>query len=1112
MGLNADLTVKLDASGLVNNFVSGLGGPAGALNGIDIPVADSQLSEASTSGSAFVSGPIRSAIERFGAAQIGAASPLLTLDRLRAALEAVELITVRDLSSDISGLAEQVSRELEGKSEGGIPGILLRIANLLKESPAGSGIFQLLGSLTGGSPSLSVPPEISNFLPALVGTARVLSGLMVFETVLAEGDRLSRVVANQFNADRARQELANFIASFHVGGQPLSQFLIDVDVNDPGRLEGAILALENCAIRLESLDAYLSEGMGYGEATLEYFDVAAAQAELAVAASLLRDTDLSELRRLAEGAAQWLDPIAQTLDPKDAAARGMDELLTLAESQAAQAAAAIRSLDVSILVDPLTSGLNEITAPLRNFTDLVAQLVVEIRAALNQVREAVAALPVDDIADAIRTALRPITEAMNFLRALVDQIRVALEEAAQAAVNALGQVEGKVDEFETQIRDLFADAKKFVDDLHLEQVVGEIGDKVNELVGVLEKAQMKPYFDTATDAIGGAADVISAVPLGMLPDSMKADLDAAVKPVRDVDAQAVEREIEGLLQISADGKFQLRGDLEGAIKDIQRKFDEVVATLEEHHPRKYLEQIDQKLSELASKIQDLSPQLALEPVQEAIARLKSSLSSFDIERELQPMQAVFDQALAFLNQYSPTQLLQPIQERVRAARENLIRAIKLNEWNTVLDKLSGQATGQLDALDTTRLEELMRGALETLQQEVQQLPNLSFGKWLGMIIMGQMRGSGLRIAPSSIEAVLGWLQGNGSGSSELAARAANIAEALARTKVEVESFDVGGLSASIIDPVNQLRPAIVQFAARLQQGSNEHLRVEAVVNRLDAEAVIGRLTANRARYLNLIVTAAGFGDSLRRTGMSEVDVAVTNLREALSPINPILAKMRQLSSFLGVRGFEGGFRGVLLEAFRVVTPERLSKLAATLIAALKDRITTLIGEILTPIRAGITDLERLIGLIDLQPVIESVEAVFQEVLHQIQTFSPLNLLKEQLDAFNQLKQDLLAFDPLASILTLLNTLRDTAARVLQKLSAERLLADPLAIYDTILNAMHQLDLEHLLGPLLDLLDNIAKQVDEGLDETVAAFERLQESLPAPGGGGSASASASLVVT
>ncbi len=174
-------------------------------------------------------------------------------------------------------------------------------------------------------------------------------------------------------------------------------------------------------------------------------------------------------------------------------------------------------------------------------------------------------------------------------------------------------------------------------------------------------------------------------------------------------------------------------------------------------------------------------------MQEAITNLKASLNSFDLERELQPIQQVFDQAITTLNQYSPAALLQPLQERVRSARENLIDVIKLNEWRALLDSLSGLTSSQLDVLDPAQLEELIRVGLQTLRTELAQLPNPGIGKWLGMIIMGVMRGSGLRISPASIDAVMGWLQAEGSGSADLSARAASIAGALAQAPPQLSS-------------------------------------------------------------------------------------------------------------------------------------------------------------------------------------------------------------------------------------------------------------------------------------------------------------------------------------
>ena len=866
--------------------------------------------------------------------------------------------------------------------------------------------------------------------------------------------------------------------------------------------------MENAAAQLEALDAYVSQGLGFGEATLVHFDLDATQAQIAAAGALLRDPDLGALRRAIESLARQAQPIADLMDPKDAAARSLEQVLQLAESQVAQAASAIRGFNADVIVSPLTTGITAITAPLRDFTNLVAQLVTEVRAILEQVRAAVAALPIDDLANAIRSALEPVTRALEFLQQLVNDIKEALEAAAATALDALAEVEGVVDGFKQEITDLFAEARQFIDDLHLDQVVSSISDKVNEFVGLLEQAQMKPYFDTAASAIGTAADVVAQVPLDLLPESMKSDLDTALAPVREVDVDAVEREIESLLQIGPDGEFTLRGDLEDALSTIQAKFEELLATLDEHHPSKYLEQIDSELSALAVKIQALAPQLTLEPVQQAITQLKSALGSFDLEHELQPVQAVFDNAIATLDQYSPAQLLQPLEERVVEARHKLEEAIRIQSWRPTLDDLVTRTVAQLDVLDPDALESLLRSLLERLQQEIDNLPDIGFGNWLGMIVTGLMRGSNLRIGASSIGSVMRWLSGDSSASAELSARATRISEAIARAKQEVEAFDPASLSSAVTEAA-QVRTAALTLGAKLSAGSDHRIRLEAGASRLDAAAVLGRMSANRARYLDLLGTAAGLGEALRRTGMSEADVAVNQLVQALSPLNPLLEKIRLLASYLGVGGTQSGFSSVLRTVLGVATPARIAGLARPLVSALRDRLKTLIDQILAPVRAAIDTLQELIDLLDLQPVIDGIESVFQEVRTQLLAYSPNVILHDQITAFAELKQDLLEFDPLAAILTVLNGLRDTAARIVLKLSAQSLLESPLAIYDTIVNAIRQLNVETLLTPVLDVLDSIAKQVDQGLDETVDAFKRLQDALPPPGGGSSASVSVTV---
>ena len=184
-------------------------------------------------------------------------------------------------------------------------------------------------------------------------------------------------------------------------------------------------------------------------------------------------------------------------------------------------------------------------------------------------------------------------------------------------------------------------------------------------------------------------------------------------------------------------------------------------------------------------------------------------------------------------------------------------------------------------------------------------------------------------------------------------------------------------------------------------------------------------------------------------------------------------------------------RGLL----EVATPERLIGIAMPIFVALRDRLDTLIDAVAAPAQHAIAELIRLIDEIDLGPVRQSVDSVFQGIRHEIESLQPAQLLAEPLGAFDAVKAEVAAFDPLKAVLAIVDGLRAAINRILGKLKAEVILATPLEIYGHIMLELGKLDIRGLLTPVLDQLDAIAAQVDGGLTVTVEAFKRLQESLP-----------------
>ena len=715
------------------------------------------------------------------------------------------------------------------------------------------------------------------------------------------------------------------------------------------------------------------------------------------------------------------------------------------------------------------------------------------------VRDAVAALPVQAIAHAIHALLDPIAQVIETIRQLVTDVLAALQSAADAMTTALGAVEGQVDNLKAAVDGLFGQVKTFLDSLHLDQVLGAVEEAIRTLATALEQARMEPYFSTAASAIDTAADVIAAVPFELLPESMKADVDAAVAPIKAADAGALETEIESLLQITPDGHFAILSDIDAAVATLQQSYNALIDEVKQHEPRVALADVDAKLDELAAQIQQLSPALTLQPVQDAIDRVKGALASLDVNTPLEPVRGAFASIIAKVNEFTPSTLVGGVEDRITAVRQQVIALLRLDEIDEKVDDAHERAVALLDRYDADLLQRRLELAVQEFIDLADRTPHLQMMSGLGAIVAGLLNGMGLRVYPHSFETVLRWLGGT-SAAAELNARVAGAGASVAAVRQTVSSLDFQARVATVTTRASNVRAKIGPLAATLAVDSPFSLMLSAAAPRLDAAAVFGSLDANRARFASALADATQRLQVIAQAGFSDADVRVANLNASISPLDPARAYVRRLLERIGLSGFELGLAGVLRAFFTLVPPSRLVGLVRPIFDALRSRVEALIDAILDPLKDGVESVRAALDAIDLAPLIQSLDQIHAEVVAQITALSPDALLGPALAEVNALKATLTSADPLAPVLTILNAVRDTVARILAKLSLEKLLEIPLAIYDELLKELSRLDIAKLIAPLRAQLDDIAHQVDAGLDQTVEAFERLQAALPSGGGG------------
>jgi hypothetical protein len=1113
MALTAQLSGALDCSALATQFLGSIAGPAANLNAVTVPV-DAARMEGAVAGAGVDLSPIAAAVAQVA----GQVLPLLAsvpaagdvLGTLETAVSAIETVAAQDFGASLDGLLQALRRETAGPPEGGHLALVLRIVDVLAARPE-AGLLQSLIKPLIDRAQLGAAAQfpLLDIVRGADGALRLLGALMCLATVLGEAERLAGTMAALLDSatfDDALAGAGGFAGARrgHAGrlrrrGRPHGG--ARGGCRDQRRGRGGAAAGWRARQRGRRLRP------GRGDAGLPGRGGAAGRGRP-------RARHRPHGRPRPDGARAGAGGRADrpTVVPDEPGARcrrrAWDAVFDRVEAEIAGIAADIDSLDPAIFVAPLAQGIQTLAAPVAELENVVSQVTLTLRQALGQVRDGVAALPVQAVADTLRAVFDPIAAVLNAIADLLAEIEAALDAAAGAATGALTEIDAALADFKAELDGFFAGALQVVQAVDIDAAVGAVAQNIEAFAQVLQQAQMKPYFDTAVDAIGAATGVVEAVPFDLLPESMKADVDAAVLPIKQTDVLAVEREIETALGIGEDGRFSLRGDVEAAVAGLQAQYLLLLQAVQERHPRTLLAEVDRELDTLAERVRAIAPELTLQPLQDAVDQLKQLVGAIDLDTLLEPLRGAFAEIDATLERYSPGQLVAPLQQRLDQARGQLVSTLKLDDWAPTLDELQAQALALLDRADPAQVQPLIERAVGEAMELLARFPGLSTSNGFGTLVASLLSGTGLRVQASSFPEVRGWLGGGAAGVA-LAARTDRFAAALAAAHAATASRDVQALASPLLPRLTELRDAAQALALGLGAGGEQRARLDLLLPRLDGAARIGTLVANRARFLALLERALGLVEGLRRTGFSEADAGVAQLRLGLAPLEPAGRRLRDLLAALGLDPENLSVVGVSQAVLAAVPPARLAGLLTPLFQALRSRVQALLQAVLAPVQAGVADLRALLDAIDLGPLAEEADAVVDEVRQQIATLHPDQLLQEPLAAFDALREQVVEQDPMAQVTAILTALRDLVAAVLDKLSLEQLLETPLAIFDEILAKLLQLDPNGLLTPVLDQLDQIAAQVDSGLDDTVAAFQQLQAALPGGGGGSSVSGSVSV---
>ena len=825
-----------------------------------------------------------------------------------------------------------------------------------------------------------------------------------------------------------------------------------------------------------------SAGMGYGEAALPFVDITGTAAAIELARLALTGANVDTVAQLVAEIRAAGAPLLDAPLPDAAVFAG--GFVASAAELAASLTASVQAWDVTAALRPVTDVTALALAPITQFQQALAGVETEVTGALHSLRGLVDELDLTPLAAAVHDTLQPVTDLLNAITAEIGAAQATLTEVAGNITSALEMVAGFVLDAAGTVTGALSAVSGTLEDLHLQDLADALTTALRTVASTLASAQLSPYFDAAIDVISTCADVIDAVPFGMLPTDVQQEIVDACKPIKALDLQDVEDALRAEL---ASVQSEFKAD---ALAAIEAAYAEVVAFLQSMDPVPLLESFESDtLSQVRTALDAIDPAALLAPVDSALGDVRGLLAGLDLEQEvMEPLRGLFQPILDAIDSLDPAQLLAPVQAQVDQVRTSLTELLHLDAAEEALASFKERAAGVLARIDPVAVA----GVLDDRAiSAIAQLPDGPPGGAFGSILVSVAEASGFRADEPAVQDVINWVRGTEVGGDVVRGRIQLSAGNLASVRETVASLDPAPIAAAAAAYQRALLDAVATHPA----DSVLRTTLEPMLSARSPADVLGTLAENRRRYQIGLDADATVVTGLAASGRSEVTEAAAKLQVALAPLGAFPAKLRSLLETVGLNPGGRTFRAVLPDLLSAAGPGGLTPALTDLVGAARGKLVEALDGVVGSGLAALDSVAGLLALLDLTPIVAELTALQTQVHDEVAQLTPEALLGDVVDGADEVIHRLHDFDPLAPVRQVITSAKEAADSVFES-------ARPTVVFSPVIDLHHEvvgiasgLDVVALLRPVLDALDGIAVQLDVGLDKTGDALKELQDALP-----------------
>ena len=691
MPLGADLSGHLDIGGPVGALLGALGTASGGLGTIVPPLDPAARDSAAGAASGISLDGLGTALTRVS----GAVTPLLqripgvdgALPGIESAIALLEQGAAPDLVQRITDLVEGLDATLEAE-RGGTLSQVLRVLEIVKSAPE-AGLLRDLASqverLLGGQPlSETAFAGFAEIVPSISGAAAAFGGMTRLDAALEEAERLSVLAAAQLDRATLNGIEAEIAARLGEGPGSLAAFIAALDLGEAAAVATAARELETISARLGVLASTFRDGMAFGEATLVHLDLAGFRQAIEAIRAEVRGVDLAPLERTLAAVAGRLSGVV-SLDLGAAPIRSLEQLLAEIEGQVEAFAAGIATIDVAALLGPLGEGLARVTALPGQLAGTLQQAADAIGDGLDAVRDGVRALPLDDVSGQLRgnSPARSRRRSRSWWGSSAGSKTRSAPRPLRRRVSCATPKTGSTG---SRMRSTPPSAKPGMrcETADIDGIASEIEANLRGFLDIVAQAEWRrslPPLQAGSAAPRRSSKTCRSI---SCPNSMEQDVVDAIRPVKQVDADATRSQIEVTLEIEG-GKFNLRPTIEAAIADFKTQLDALVAQIRALDPEQLARPLQQPIDAFGTTVQGLSLDVELAPLREALDAAKAAVAQLDPAALLAPVEGVFDESARRHRPLLAGAAHRAARRAARSGRERLIGMIGLRTWRDRLD-------------------------------------------------------------------------------------------------------------------------------------------------------------------------------------------------------------------------------------------------------------------------------------------------------------------------------------------------------------------------------------------------------------------------------------------